>query len=103
MRMQLQEGFDPMVIAMHVFLLFFLFFIVLCKVSSTINNASILIVMTKDMSLFIMQIMDNKSIVYVFWGVVFILLLNITTNFEIKCQVFNNAFLSKGVGVGIFF
>ena len=52
MRMQLQEGFDPMVIAMHVFLLFFLFFIVLCKVSSTINNASILIVMTKDMSLF---------------------------------------------------
>ena len=43
-----------------------------------------------------MQIMDNKSIVYVFWGVVFILLLNITTNFEIKCQVFNNAFLSKG-------
>jgi len=45
-----------------------------------------------------MQIMDNKSIVYVFWGVVFILLLNITTNFEIKCQVFNNAFLSKGVG-----
>jgi len=33
-----------------------------------------------------------------FWGVVFILLLNITTNFEIKCQVFNNAFLSKGVG-----
>ena len=29
-------------------------------------------------------------------GVVFILLLNITTNFEIKCQVFNNAILSKG-------